>query len=77
MADITRGPNGAIANPLELTVDQLVHQRVMCPACEQKVFEMWPEGWDAHAAHRCKGVAGATTEERKANFKSRFGRLFR
>lgn len=64
-------------NPLELTVDEIVHERVICPGCEVKVFEMWPEGWDAHAASRCNGMTGSTPEERKAEFKMRFGRLFR
>jgi len=58
------------------TVDDVVHRRVLCPACGQKVFEMWPEGWDAHAEHRCAGLSGVTPEERKAEFKSRFRHLF-
>jgi len=73
MADTVRSPNGAIANPTELTVDQNVHQRVVCPGCENMVFAMWPEGWDAHAASRCAGVTGETPDGRKAGYKRRFG----
>jgi hypothetical protein len=42
-----------------------------------KVFERWPEGWDAHAAHRCEGVDLGTPEERKAEFRRVLGHLFR
>lgn len=77
MTQIQRSSNGAILNPLELSVDEIVHQRVVCPACEEKIFEMWPEGWDAHAASRCTGVAGSSPELRKEDFKRRFKHLFR
>ena len=77
MTEILRSPNGAIANAVDLEVEQVVHQRVVCPACESMVFEMWPEGWDAHAASRCGGVSGSTIDERKADFRGRFGHLFR
>ncbi|MDB4869797.1 MAG: hypothetical protein JWL97_801 [Gemmatimonadales bacterium] len=77
VTQIQRSPNGAITNPLELSVDEIVHQRVLCPACEEKIFEMWPEGWDAHAAFRCTGVTAPTPETRKADFKRRFSSLFR
>ena len=42
-----------------------------------KVFEKWPEGWDAHAAHRCEGVNQGTPEERKSEFRHVLGHLFR
>ncbi len=42
-----------------------------------KVFEKWPEGWDAHAAHRCEGVNPGTPEERKAEFRRVLAHLFR
>jgi hypothetical protein len=45
---------------------------VMCPACGVKNFKSWPSGWDAHAAHRCPGVQGATPAERKNDFRNRF-----
>src|SRR6266542_3673270 len=45
---------------------------VMCPACGLKNFKSWPAGWDAHAAHRCPGVQGATPAERKNDFRDRF-----
>jgi hypothetical protein len=74
---VCRGPDGSIRNAMELTVGDVVHQRVVCPFCSDRVFEMWPFGWDAHAAHRCRGVSGATSEERKADFKRQAAHLFR
>jgi hypothetical protein len=46
---------GTILNAAVLSAADVAHKRVLCPACMEKEFEMWPEGWDAHAAHRCKG----------------------
>jgi hypothetical protein len=43
----------------------------------EKEFVRWPEGWDAHAAHKCKGLDGGSPESRKAEFKQRLGHLFR
>jgi len=43
----------------------------------EKEFVMWPEGWDAHAAHKCKGLEDGSPEARKAEFKRVLGRLFR
>jgi len=77
MVRVVRGPDGSIRNAMALTVTDVVHQRVVCPLCSDKVFEMWPEGWDAHAAHRCRGVSGATENERKADFKRQAAHLFR
>jgi len=70
-------PAGVIVNAEELSVGQVVGKRVRCPACRMLVFQSWPEGWDAHAATRCRGVAGAGPEARKANFKLRYAQLFR
>ncbi|MBD3586232.1 DUF429 domain-containing protein [Salinimonas sp. HHU 13199] len=47
------------------------HQRP-CPACHQHLFKRWPFGWDAHAAHKCKGLKEAEPEARKTEFKRRF-----
>jgi uncharacterized protein (DUF433 family) len=68
---------GVIVNAEELTVGQVVGKRVRCPACRMLVFQSWPEGWDAHAATRCRGVAGAGPETRKSEFKRRYAQLFR
>ena len=68
---------GTILNAAVLTAAHVVHKRLLCPACMEKEFERWPGGWDAHAAHGCKGVDGATPEERKAEFKRVLGHLFR
>lgn len=74
---IARSPDGVIVNAADLTPDDLAQERVLCPACGDKTFAMWPEGWDSHAAHRCAGVPGANPEERKAAFKQAYGHLFR
>ena len=70
-------PDGTILNAAVLTAQDVAHKRVMCPICMDMVFEMWPEGWDAHAAHRCKGLEGDTPEVRKPEFKKALGHLFR
>lgn len=61
-------PTGAKESPSGL--DRL------CPACKAKTFKRWPWGWDAHAAHTCTGISGSDPEERKREFKERFGQLF-
>ena len=71
-----RDVSGAITNADQLTADDVAHQRVICPGCREKVFAMWPEGWDAHAAFRCGGVRG-TREQRKTEFRRRLAHLFR
>jgi hypothetical protein len=68
---------GIIVNAEELSVGQVVGKRVRCPACRKLVFQSWPEGWDAHAATRCRGVQGANAEARKTEFKRRYAQLFR
>ena len=68
---------GVIVNAEELSLGQVVGKRVRCPACRMLVFQSWPEGWDAHAATRCRGLTGTGAEARKANFKSRYAQLFR
>jgi uncharacterized protein (DUF433 family) len=70
-------PAGVIVNAEELSVDQVVGKRVRCPACRMLVFQSWPEGWDGHAAMRCRGIQATGAEPRKAEFKRRFGQLFR
>lgn len=69
--------DGVIINAEELSVGQVVGKRVRCPACRMLVFQSWPEGWDAHAATRCRGVDGGSPEGRKTEFKRRYGQLFR
>lgn len=77
LAGIRRGEGGEILNAVDLTAEEVVGERVLCPGCRQTVFASWPEGWDAHAAHRCGGADGATRAARKASFKRRFAHLFR
>ncbi len=69
--------SGVIQNAEELLVGQVVGKKVRCPACRTLVFSSWPEGWDAHAASRCRGLPGADPEARKTEFKRRYGQLFR
>ena len=69
--------DGAIINVLELRAAQVSHEKVLCPACHDFVFQMWPEGWDGHAGYKCAGLAASSIEDRKAEFKTRFGFLFR
>lgn len=42
-----------------------------CPGCDFE-FLRWPSGWDSHAAHRCRGLAGTDPETRKAEYRRRF-----
>jgi len=70
-------PSGVIVNAEELSVGQVVGKRVRCPACRMLVFRSWPEGWDGHAALRCRGIQGGGPESRKSEFKRRYGQLFR
>jgi hypothetical protein len=74
---IERNNAGVITNAEQLTAQEVVHKRVLCPGCHDKVFELWPEGWDAHSAFKCSGVKSGSQEERKADFKARFIHLFR
>jgi hypothetical protein len=75
--EIQRTMDGTITNAPDLTADQVVGQRVLCPGCREMVFTRWPGGWDAHAATICAGIAADQPEARKAEFKQRFARLFR
>ena len=68
---------GAIANGEELAASAVVGRKVRCPACRTLVFKSWPEGWDAHAGRRCRGLVGKDERSRKAEFKRRYQHLFR
>lgn len=68
---------GTILNGEELSASLVVGRKVRCPACRTLVFKSWPEGWDAHAAQRCRGLAGTDAAARKADFKRRYQHLFR
>ena len=68
---------GVIVNAEELSVGQVVGKRVRCPACRMLVFRSWPEGWDGHAAVRCRGIEGKGASARKSEFKRRYAQLFR
>ncbi len=70
-------PGGAIVNAEELVASVVVGRQVRCPACRTLVFKSWPEGWDAHAARRCRGLLGKEERTRKAEFKRRYQHLFR
>lgn len=68
---------GVILNAEELAADQVIGRKVLCPACRTLAFQSWPGGWDAHAATRCRGLAGRDPVARKAEFKRRYEVLFR
>jgi hypothetical protein len=72
-----RGSDGTILNAAVLTAAAVTHERVLCPACMDMVFAKWPEGWDAHAAHRCKGLDAGNPQARKAEYKRVLSHLFR
>ncbi len=74
---VQRDAEGVIVNADKLEVDDVVGDRVLCPACGDKVFEKWPFGWDEHSAHQCGGINGASEQERKDAFKERYRHLFR
>lgn len=76
---VRRDAAGVILNAEELTADEVAMQRVACPACNEKIFEEWSAGWDAHAgsASECRGLTASEYVERKAEFRRRFCHLFR
>jgi len=69
--------DGAIVNARDLKASDVAGKRVLCPACEEFTFQMWPGGWDGHSGWKCTGIAGSDPEERKSEFRERFGYLFR
>lgn len=73
---VNRDAAGVITNAADLISDDVVGEKVWCPACHAKSFAIWPEGWDGHAGHACT-IEGDTPEERKTTFKRRFRHLFR
>ena len=70
-------PGGTILNGEELSASLVVGRKVRCPACRTLIFKSWPEGWDAHAAQRCRGLPATGALARKAEFKRRYQHLFR
>ena len=74
---VRRDAHGVILNAVELSADDVAMQRVRCPACDEKVFETWPGGWDAHAAHVCPGIPRGSENKRKAEYRRQFSHLFR
>lgn len=69
--------DGVILNARGLSADEVIGERVLSLSGDDKVFQLWPEGWDANAAYKCTGSRGVTLEEGKSDFKQRFGYLFR
>jgi hypothetical protein len=65
-----------IRNFAGLASRDVARRRVICPACGQKLFESWPAGWDAHAAHACSALKSVGARTRKEEFKRRFRHLF-
>jgi uncharacterized protein (DUF433 family) len=69
--------HGVIVNAGDLRSDQVTRRKVLCPACRALVFQLWPEGWDSHAEHRCSGITAIDPQARKREFKKRYQHLFR
>lgn len=69
----------AEARPRRLTSEPSIRpdNPVVCPACGEHTFQRWPWGWDAHAAHRCRGLMAEDPVARKAEYRTRFAHLFR
>ena len=69
--------DGYITNAIDLTVDDVVRQKVLCPFCGYK-FKEWPFGWDEHAGSldRCN-LSAENREDRKKEYKERLRHLFR
>lgn len=74
---VKRNSDGVIINAWQLTSQEVLHNRVMCPGCRSKVFEMWPLGWHTHVAFKCTGVKNGSEDQRKAAFKQQYSYLFR
>ena len=74
---LPRVKDGVITNTGDLRADQVTGRKAVCPACGRLVFQSWPEGWDSHVEHRCAGVTAVDAEARKAEFKRRYGYLFK
>ena len=37
--------DGVIINTMKLRAADISHKKVLCPACHDFIFQMWPEGW--------------------------------
>ena len=68
---------GAVVNASTLRASQVVGEQVVCPACADKTFARWPDGWDAHAAHKCAALESKEPAARKVEYKATFRHLFR
>ena len=68
--------DGVITELKGMRATDVYRKRVLCPCCRAQVFQMWPFGWDAHAA-RCAGLLSSPEADRKAEFKTKFNQLFR
>ncbi len=72
-------PNGddVIINTEGLTWREVINKQVKCPCCHDKVFKKWPLGWDPHSRFNCPNAHGGSPDEKQADFRKRFGHLFR
>lgn len=58
--------------PVHRPFSSSVVSKFLCPGCGKKEFKQWPLGWDAHAAYKCEGLASATPEARKSEYRRKF-----
>ena len=59
------------------TYESATRKQVACPACGQHEFTDWPWGCDAHAAHTCSGVDGASAQVGNEAYRVRSHIFFR
>jgi hypothetical protein len=71
------GMGDVIQDTSNLAAKDVAGKRVLCPACEAFVFQMWPGGWDGHSGWKCAGLTASDPEERKREFRTRYAHLFR
>jgi len=72
-----RNKEGYITNAADLSCDDVIGEKVLCPVCGGSTFKHWSFGWDRHAETKCTGISGSTSKERKAAFKDKLRYLFR
>ena len=72
-----RNEKGYITNAIDLTVDDVVGQNILCPLCGHELHG-WSQGWDAHAeSPRMCNLSATDPKERKTEYKEKLRHLFR
>ena len=71
-----KNDEGFITNAIDLTIDDVAMQNILCPLCEHELHG-WSQGWDSHAEHVCSNLSATDPKERKAEYKEKLRHLFR